>query len=204
MKFRDYVHRRGSGRGAHHRGIAILRAYDLPDVFESWPALRDWLRANGEPPSDSEVSRRVWMAYQRYLAFSGQEMPRNPPELPVRLPSAAQTVMDAPVLGHLSELGHQTRKVGQQTGPRTWQWFGDLVDPTEFQIYRKMRDADMLIQLSYRPDTPQRYPILFARISANVDPVSAYRTASTRIRQEKQAEERALRIRHSYGSRRHG
>jgi len=131
-------------------------------------------------------------------------MPRNPPEPPVRLPSAAQTVMDAPVLGHLSELGHQTRKVGQQTGPRTWQWFGDLVDPTEFQIYRKMRDADMLIQLSYRPDTPQRYPILFARISTNVDPVSAYRTASQRVRQERQAEERALRIRHSYGSRRHG
>lgn len=72
MKFRDYVHLRGSGRGAHHRGIAILRAYDLPDVFESWPALRDWLRANGAPPSDSEDARRVWMAYQRYLAFSGQ------------------------------------------------------------------------------------------------------------------------------------
>ena len=72
MKFRDYVHLRGSGQGAHHRGVATLRAYDLPDVFESWPALRDWLRANGAPQSDSEVSRRVWMAYQRYLAFSGQ------------------------------------------------------------------------------------------------------------------------------------
>ena len=72
MKFRDYVHLRGSGRGAHHRGVATLRAYDLPDVFESWPALRDWLRANGAPLSDSEVSRPVWMAYQRYLAFSGQ------------------------------------------------------------------------------------------------------------------------------------
>ena len=73
MKFRDYVHLRGSGRGAHHRGVATLRAYDLPDVFESWPALRDWLRANGAPLSDSEDARRVWMAYQRYLAFSGQK-----------------------------------------------------------------------------------------------------------------------------------
>ena len=72
MKFRDYVHLRGSGRGAHHRGIAILRAYDLPDVFESWPALRDWLRANGAPTSDIGVSRPVWMAYRRYLAFSGR------------------------------------------------------------------------------------------------------------------------------------
>jgi hypothetical protein len=204
VKFRDYVHLRGSGRGAHHRGVATLRAYDLPDVFESWPALRDWLRANGAPPSDIGVSRPVWMAYRRCLEFNGISMPQKAPEPPVRLPSAAQTVMDAPVLGHLSELGHQTRKVGQQTGPRTWQWFGDLTDPTEFQIYRKMRDADMLIQLSYRPDTPQRYPILFARISTNVDPVSAYRTASQRVRQERQAEERALRIRHSYGSRRHG
>ena len=75
MKFRDYVHRRGSGRGAHHRGIAILRAYDLPDVFESWPALRDWLRSNGAPPSDIGVSRPVWMAYRRCLEFNGKRWP---------------------------------------------------------------------------------------------------------------------------------
>jgi hypothetical protein len=71
VKFRDYVHLRSSGRGAHHRGIAILRAYDLPDVFVSWPALRDWLRANGAPPSDIGVSRPVWMAYRRCLEFNG-------------------------------------------------------------------------------------------------------------------------------------
>ena len=191
MKFREYVQmRNASGRGVLIDGIVRLRRFDMPDVFETWPDLRGWLWDNGGDQSDLHVAEAVYRAYSRYLKFSKLEMPCHPPTAVCGLPRGVQTVVDAPELLRLSELGHAPRKVGWQIGPSTWRWCGDLTDATEFGIYCAMRDVDgSLIQLSRFPDTRvNRYPVLFARIADGINSTKAYKTASMLVREAIQTE----------------
>jgi hypothetical protein len=202
MTFRQYLQTRLRGeRGALDRGIAALCAIeDWPDIFENWYALRAWLISVDTRSADIRTAGGAWVSYERFLKAQGLEMPRPPSKPAYGLPRGVQAVTEAPELVRLSKLGHALRKVGWQAGPGDWHWCGDLTDPDEFRIYRHMRDVDAtLIQLSRYPYEQIRYPVLFARIKAGVDPAKAYQAATGRVRQEANAKETALRVRHSYG-----
>ena len=105
------------------------------------------------------------------------ELPRHPRIAVCGLPRGTQTLTDAPTLERLQDLGHQPRKIGRQVGNGKWEWYGDLSNPTEFKIFRFMRDFSTLIQLSYYPDQLVRFPVLFARIADGIDPGQAYQEA---------------------------
>ena len=191
MTFRQYLTLRLHGTcGALDRGIAALCAIeDWPDTFENWYPLRAWLITVDTRPADIRTAGGAWISYGQFLKAQGLEMPRPPSKPAYGLPRGVRSVTEAPELVRLSKLGHTLRKVGWQAGPGDWHWCGDLTDPTEFRIYRDMRDLDStLIQLSRFPYEQIRYPVLFARIKAGVDPASAYRTASERVRPAGQAE----------------
>jgi len=180
MKFTDYLTRRihpHARRSPHIDGMSRLLSFpNWPDVIESWPDLRDWLKQHNAQMDDYTTAERAWTSYKAFLKVEGLDMPKRP-AIVCGLPRGVQALTDAPLLERLQDLNRQPRKIGKQIGDGKWQWYGDLTIPREFKIFRFMRDFGTLIQLSYYPDKSVRFPVLFARIADGVDPQQAYHEA---------------------------
>lgn len=85
---------------------------------------------------------------------------------------------NAPILETLSALRHEYRRVATQTGPGRFEWFGDLTDGEQMDIYAAMLwEKRTLTQITWFPGGSSA-PLLFARIVPGVDAETAYAAAA--------------------------
>ena len=75
MKFTDYLTRRihpHARRSPHIDGMSRLLSFpNWPDVIESWPDLRDWMKQHNAQMDDYTTAERAWTSYKAFLKVEG-------------------------------------------------------------------------------------------------------------------------------------
>jgi len=75
MKFTDYLTRRihpHARRSPHIDDMSRLLSFpNWPDVIESWPDLRDWLKQHNAQMDDYTTAERAWTSYKAFLKVEG-------------------------------------------------------------------------------------------------------------------------------------
>ena len=110
MKFTDYLARRihpHARRSPHIDDMSRLLSFpNWPDVIESWPDLRDWLKQHNAQMDDYTTAERAWTSYKAFLKAEGLgDLPKQPSAV-CGLPRGVQALTRASVLPILENGGN--------------------------------------------------------------------------------------------------